>query len=503
MDRRATDDYGIPLSALMAKAGQAVFEEIQRLLPDGGRITFLCGKGNNGGDGFVAAKLAHENGYHADCLATCEDSDLSGEPRDQMLAAKEAGVPIHFASEPRYRRRTDCLGSRDLIVDAMLGTGAGGEIRGPILDAIQSINRSGTPVLAVDVPSGIHCDTGEELGESIWALKTVTFGLPKPFLFQGTGLEHAGHWDIADIGFPTDLLLEPSNAQLLEIEWVANMIPERLRASHKGDNGHVLIVAGSPTMPGAAVMAAKSALRSGAGLVTVASDAYVCQIVAGQVSECIFLPLPRIGASTAEILLEQESRFDSALIGPGLSQDDSVLEFLASLWKDWKLTTVLDADALNAVAKGVPLPNAECVLTPHPGEMGRLLEASIAEIQSDRFATVKEAVNKLQKCVLLKGHHSIVGEQGQPLAVNRTGNPGMASGGMGDILGGLIATLLAQSVPTYHAAAAGMYWHGLAGDVCAQEIGPIGYSAMDVANALPKARAKIVSSCNYESYSSS
>lgn len=503
MDRRATDDYGIPVSDLMAKAGQAVFEEIQRLLPDGGRITFLCGKGNNGGDGFVAAKLAHEASYHVDCLAACEDSDLKGDPRAQMEAARNAGVAIHFVSEPRYRRRTDCLGSRDLVVDAMLGTGAGGEVRGPILDAIQAINKSGTPVLAVDVPSGIHCDTGEELGESIWALKTVTLALPKPFLFQGTGLEHAGHWDVADIGFPEDLLLEPSDAQLLDIEWVANMIPERLRASHKGDNGHVLIVAGSPSMPGAAVLAAKAAIRGGAGLVTVASDPYVCQIVAHHVPECIFLPLPQIGTSTAEILLEQESRFDSTLFGPGLSQGDSVLDFLASLWKDWQLTSVIDADALNAVSKGVSLPNSECVLTPHPGEMSRLLEASIAEIQSDRFATVHQAVEKLKKCVLLKGSHSIVGEQDQPLAVNRTGNPGMASGGMGDVLGGLIATLLAQSVPTYHAAASGMYWHGLAGDICAQEIGPIGYSAMDVANALPKARAKIVSSCNYESYSSS
>lgn len=250
-------------------------------------------------------------------------------------------------------------------------------------------------------------------------------------------------------------------------------------------------------------MAAKSALRGGAGLVTVASTPYVCQIVASQVPECIFLPIPEIGPGAVEFLLENESRFDAALIGPGLTQSDTTLELLATLWKDWKLPSVIDADALNAVAKGVALPKTDCVLTPHPGEMSRLLHASIAEIQADRFATVRDAVEKLDACVLLKGMYSIVGEQGQPMAVNRTGNPGMASGGMGDILGGLIATLLAQSVPTYHAASCGMYWHGLAGDICAEEIGPIGYSAMDVANALPKARAKIVSSCNYESYSSS
>ncbi len=501
MDHRAAEEHGIPVSQLMAQAGAAIFAEIQALLPKGGRVAVLCGKGNNGGDGLVAARLAQGAGYPVQCLVASEEASLSGEPRSQLDQAQKARVPVLFANDPAYSAHLQNLPTCDLVVDALLGTGAAGEIGGIILQAIQAINRSGAPVLAVDVPSGIQCDTGEELGESVWATKTITFGLPKPFLFQGTGLEHSGEWSVADIGFPEDLLQEATGVQLLDIEWTANVIPARLRASHKGDNGHVLIVAGSQSMPGAAVMAARSALRSGAGLVTVAAIPYVCQIVASHIPECIFLPLPDQAGTAAELLLENEDRFDAALIGPGLSQSDSVQTFLQNLWQNWQTPCVVDADALNAVASGVSLPQTDCVLTPHPGEMGRLLQASVAEVQSDRFATVQQAVGQFQQCVLLKGLYSIVGEDDRPLAVNSTGNAGMATGGMGDVLGGVIATLLAQSIPAYHAAAAGMFWHGLAGDLCAQEIAPVGYSAMDVANALPQARAKIVSSCNYESYS--
>ncbi|MBC8066357.1 MAG: NAD(P)H-hydrate dehydratase [Chlorobia bacterium] len=507
MDRRSSEELGIPIRMLMERAGLAVFNEIRELLPEGARITFLCGKGNNGGDGFVAARLSHLNGFHVDCLVAFDEAELGQEPRDQMVAAKEVGVPIFFANDKGYRRRIECLGCRDLAVDALLGTGAKGEVRGPVVQAIQAINRSGTPVLSIDVPSGIDCDTGEELGESVWAAKTVTLGLPKPFLFQGTGLEHCGVWSVADLGFPASLLREPTDARLVDCEWVASMVPERLKSSHKGDNGHVLIVAGSQKMPGAAVMAARSAIRSGAGLVTVASIPAVCQIVASHVPECIFLPLPElrgeVDRGAADVIEESVERYDAALFGPGLTHSDQLLGFLGEVWANWKLPSLIDADALNAVALGVPLPSSECVLTPHPGEMSRLLEASVAEIQADRFATVRQAIEKFGRCILLKGPHTIVGEQGNPMAVNSSGNPGLASGGMGDVLGGLISTLLAQSVPAYYAASSGMYWHGLAGDFCAKEIGPVGYSAIDVANALPKARAKIVASCNYESCCSS
>ena len=495
IDRRATEEFGLPANVLMERAGLAVFEAIQELLPEGGRITVLCGKGNNGGDGFVVGRVARDHGFHVECLAACEEAELSGPAREQMVVARALGLQPIFFDDARWRRRIDSLGGRDLLVDALLGTGAKCNVKGPIKEAIQAINRSGVPVVAVDVPSGIHADTGEELGESVWALRTVTMGLPKPYLFEGIGLEHSGHWTVAEIGYPGVLLGTPTHARLLDEDWVGQLLPERLRASHKGDNGHVLIVAGSRRMRGAAILCARAALRAGAGLVTVAGIDVVCDAVSAQLPEALLMPLPEldgaISPEAAEAILEIQPRVGSAVFGPGMTHGDGVKRLLAAVWKEWTKPCVLDADALNALSLGVAPPAAERVLTPHPGEMGRLVESSIAEVQHDRFRTVQLAVQKTRACVLLKGPYSVVGEPGQPMLVNGTGNPGLASGGMGDVLSGVIATLMAQDLPGYYAAACGMYWHGVAADDCADAIGTIGYRASDVADALPGARARI------------
>lgn len=500
IDSRASEEFGIPAKVLMERAGLAVFDAVRELLPHGGKIGVFCGKGNNGGDGFVVARLAKESGFRVECLVAAEEQDLTPHAAEQMRIARMQGVdPIYF-SDPRWQRRAGSLCCLDLIVDALLGTGAKCEVKGAIKEAIQAINKSGVPVVAVDVPSGISCDTGEELGESIWAMRTVTFGLPKPFLFEGLGLEHSGQWTVSEIGYPNVLLREPTEARVIDREWVANLLPERLRSSHKGENGNILIVAGSRAMRGAASLAAHAAIRSGGGLVTVAGVPDVCTAVAANVPEAILLPLPErngvIAPEAASILLQNSSKHHAALFGPGLTQDPAILEFLDKVWREWTKPCVIDADALNAVSHGIRLPSAECVLTPHPGEMSRLLHLSIAEIQSDRFRTVRHAVDRYQQCVLLKGPYSIVGEPGQPMMVNQTGNPGMASGGMGDVLGGIVTTLLAQDLPGYYAASCGMYWHGAAADLCAMELGPIGYSASQVADHLPKARCRIITTCD-------
>lgn len=499
LDQAAMTEYGVPAVVLMERAGLAVFEVVQELLPESGRVTVMCGKGNNGGDGLVVSRLATEHGFHVECLVACREGELSSDARTQLAIARAQGVQPVFHDDARWIRKADCLGCRDLVVDALLGTGACGELHGSILEAIRIINRSGVPVVSVDVPSGICTDTGGDLGESVWALRTVTFGFPKPFLFQGLGLEHAGYWTVADIGYPSALLTQPTDARLVSPDWVQSLLPERLRASHKGENGHILIVAGSRRMPGAASLAARSALRSGAGLVTVAGVEEVCRAVAANVPEAILLPLAEadgvIHPDAAMTLLDRQHSFHAALFGPGLTHEAAVKDFLSRVWAQWETPSVIDADALNSVSQGVPLPEIECVLTPHPGEMSRLLESSTAEIQSDRFRTVHQAVEKFNKTILLKGPYSIIGDVEQPLMVNCTGNPGMASGGMGDVLGGVIATLLSQELPPYCAATCAAYWHGLAGDLCASEIAPIGYMASDVANALPKARAKLTSSC--------
>jgi len=499
IDQRASEEFGIPAKVLMERAGLAVFDAVRELLPDSGRITVFCGKGNNGGDGFVVARLAKDHGYQVECLVAAEPDDLSKDAAGQYAVAKAQGVEAVFVSDARWLRKTECVGCRDLIVDALLGTGARAEVRGPVKTAIQAINRSGVPVVAVDVPSGIRSDTGEELGESVWALRTVTMGLPKPFLFQGIGLEHSGHWTVANIGYPSTLLNEPTESRLVDNDWVANLLPERMRSSHKGDSGSVLIVAGSAHLRGAATLCASAALRSGAGLVTVAAIPEVCDAVAANVPEAMFLPLPTengvVSPEGAHLVLEFGQRVNSAVFGPGLSHEPAVLDFLRQTWSSWDKPCVIDADALTAVSQGVLLPNAECVLTPHPGEMSRLLKLTVAELQSDRFHTVEQAVNRFNQCVLLKGPYTQVGEAGQPIMVNHSGNPGMATGGMGDVLSGVIATLLAQDLPAYYAACCGMYWHGTAADLCADEIGSIGFSALDVTRTLPRARTKIVATC--------
>jgi ADP-dependent NAD(P)H-hydrate dehydratase / NAD(P)H-hydrate epimerase len=501
IDRRSTDEFGIPPRVLMERAASAVLEAVQAMQPSG-RVTVLCGRGNNGGDGLAFARLAHERGYAVDAVVAAERGRLGELAAEQLEAATARGVPVMFEGHERWGRKLECLASRDLLVDALLGIGATGEVAGAVREVIAAINRSGVPVVSVDVPSGIEADTGEELGESVWARRTVTFGLPKRFLFQGIGLEHSGDWSVADIGFPHELLSEPTDAMLVGREWAVSMLPERLRSGHKGDSGSVLVVAGSERMPGAATLCALGALRAGAGLVTVASVPAVCRTVAALLPEVLLLPLAEedgaVSPDAAETLLGMRERFDAAAFGPGLTHSPPVKEFFRRLWPEWDLPCVVDADALNAVAEKVALPRAPFVLTPHPGEMGRLLRASVAEIQSDRFRHVRQAASRFGRCCLLKGPFTLVAETGQPTAVNSTGNPGMATGGMGDVLTGVVAALLGQDLPPYHAAACGAYWHGAAADLCAAEIGGIGYTARDVANALPPARVNMMSSCYNE-----
>lgn len=499
IDQRASEEFGIAAKCLMERAGQAVFEAVKEFVPTGSHVAVFCGKGNNGGDGFVVARIARDHGYFVECVVAAPEAELKGLAAEQLRIAKEQGVCMTFSDSEKWSKKLDCVAHRDLLVDALLGTGAKSEVQGPVREAIQAINRSGVPVISIDVPSGIECDTGQELGESVWACRTVTMGQPKPCFFQGIGLEHSGYWNVADIGYPDELLAEPTGAKLIESEWVGCMLPERLRASHKRENGSLLIVAGSRSMPGAATLVASAALRSGAGLVTVASIPTVCDRVANHLPEVLLLPLPEregvIAPEAASIVLGRQASYTGAAFGPGMTSDAPVIEFFEGLWPNWTKPCVIDADALNCLAKGIALPKADCVLTPHAGEMSRLLKLSVAEIQADRFQTVRQAAERFRCVVLLKGPFTVIAEIEQPIVVNATGNPGMASGGMGDTLTGIIATLLAEDLPAYCSAASGVHWHGLAADLCACNIGPIGYTAVDVSNSLPSARVKIVSSC--------
>lgn len=497
---RVAAERGIDAVTLIGRAGNAVHRAVCELLPDGGSVVFVCGKGHNGADGLAAALDSKRKGFDVAVILACTPCDLGDAPQQFFKRVLEAGIDLTALGASEYDSALENVGRFDLIVDALLGTGLAGEAQGPTRHAIEAINRSGVPVLSVDIPSGISADTGEEMGESVWALKTITFGLPKLGLFQGVGAEHAGYWDLDTIGLPEDLLSAPTGVRLTSESFVSQCLPERLRAGHKGEHGFVLIVAGSQNMPGAAVLAARAALRAGAGMVAVASIASVLQTVANHLPEAVLIHLPEqfgaISPEAASTLLKQQGRVDAAVFGPGLTSGQSAMNLLGEVWRDWEVPCVVDADGLNVAAMGIPLPAGPVVLTPHAGEAGRLLQLSSAEVQANRFKAVRQIVDRYGKTALLKGAYSLIASHERPIQVNPTGNAGMGTGGMGDVLSGVLGSLLACDLPTHCASACAAYWHGLAGDLRQAEFGEPGFTASEVADYLPLARAKITASCD-------
>jgi ADP-dependent NAD(P)H-hydrate dehydratase / NAD(P)H-hydrate epimerase len=497
MDRLA-QEAGVSVEQLMHEAGRALAACVLEEFPGAVHVAVVCGRGNNGGDGLVAARLLREHQREVRVLVAAYEHELTEHPRRELASLREPGVTPVFFGGAQWHTALEGLGRADVIVDAILGTGTRGAPEGVVADAIEAINQARRPVVAADIPSGILCDTGEAPGVAVRAVRTVTFGLPKPFLFQGEGLERSGDWTAAPIGFPEALLDAPRGAALAEVEDVARLLPVRTAGAHKGSEGHVLVAAGHRRMPGAAVLSAYAALRAGAGLVTIASTEEVCRMVAVHIPEAVLMPLPDeggcLGRDASEILSRELARFDAAVFGPGLSTDPPARAFLERVWKDWKGPCVVDADALNLVAKGAALPSAPCLLTPHPGEAGRLLGSPPDEVQRDRFAAVRAVRDRFGQTALLKGAATLVLGEG-PVRVNPTGHAAMAAPGVGDVLCGVLASLLAKKLSPEHAATAGAYWHGLAGELAAQRIGPAGLLASEVADALPGARATIWATC--------
>ncbi len=500
VDVRTVQETSLSTQDLIHRAGCCLLRTLREMATPESRITIFCGKGNNGADGLILGKLALEAGFMVECLLVYPEHELGLDCRESLEIARRAGVKVTPMQSPQGKALAECAGCSSVVVDAILGTGARGAVEGATLEGIEAINKSGAPVLCVDVPSGIITDTGEDCTASVWATKTVVMGQPKPYLFQGLGMTHAGEWSVADIGYPCDLTRIPRDARLMDRSWISGILPDRSKGNHKTENGRLLIVAGSHTMPGAAVLAAKGALRSGAGVVTVAGVPTVCQAIAAHLPEVILMPLPTLengecDPDAADLIFAAQSRFDAALFGPGLASGPATSTMLSRLWADWQIPCTIDAAALNVVAGGASLPNVPCALTPHPGELGRLLNRTTAEVNSFRFGSVQEAVRKFGKTCLIKGPHTIIGAPQEPLNVNPTGNPGMATAGMGDVLAGIVASLMGQQLPPYYATSVAVYWHGLAADMVAAESGAIGMRASDVATILPRARAKITATC--------
>ena len=515
IDQDTIEGIGIPGIVLMETAGSAIVRAIERHYPTCQRIGIFAGKGNNGGDGIVIARqLAHAGRDVRLFLVSPEDS-FTGEAHTNLQIAKRLGLRIAetltdgaLGSDFFAERSTSLTHTArcELLVDAILGTGLRGAVRDPIATIINAINRLPIPILSVDLPSGLDADTGHPLGTCIQADRTVTIGLPKRGLLMHPGAELTGKLEVADIGFPEQVV----NAQDIKVNrttaaQAAQWIPRRPPSSHKGSYGRVLVVAGSTGMTGAAALASEAALRAGAGLVTLAIPKHLNPILEGLLPEVMTLPLAKtdtgsLAASATSTILEFAEKTKSILaIGPGLSQHPETVSLVHQLIRENResglaLRMVIDADGLNALAqakKSLSLLNGEAVLTPHPGEMARLTNTAVPILEKDRISTAQQFASEHGVTLVFKGAPTVTSDPNGNLWVNSTGNPGMATGGMGDVLTGVISGLMAQGIPSESAATLGVYLHGLAGDIAAERSGMHGLIASDVLKAVPEAIASL------------
>lgn len=469
-----------------------------------GEIIVLCGKGNNGGDGLVIARYLHLWGLPVTVFVLSESDassktvDIFAKATDEFKANKRIleslGVVPQVATGSTLYNLS--LKYASVIVDALFGTGLVRPVDGIFKDAIEAINESGKSVLSVDVPSGIHSDTGQVMGVAVRATRTVTFGALKPGLFCHPAHELAGEIKVVDIGLPLARRLDFDH-RLTTVNCVAHDLPERESNSHKGTFGRLLTIAGSFGMAGAGKLTAESALRNGVGLSILASPRSIAASLPP--SEVIYKGVAesKNGSFTPKSIegLRQEMKRSSAIaLGPGLSMDEETVDFVHQLLCEIDKPCVIDADALNAIAAKpeylTQSSNPSFVLTPHPKELSRLLGISTSEIQADRVAAAKAASAKFDCVVVLKGALSVIASP-RKCFINPTGNSGMATAGAGDVLTGIIGALLAQGLTTTAAAVAGVYIHGRAGDLATQELGPAGVIAGDIARKIPEALKSI------------
>lgn len=499
LDRLAMDQLGIPGVVLMENAGLQVVKLIGDLLGSikGKRVTIFAGKGNNGGDGFVIARHLLNMGAEVKVMLFGEPAEVSGDARINLDILGKMGqkvLPINNNNSINIVKLA--MVYTDLIVDAIFGTGFKGSVDEHVGKIIQIINESGKPVVAVDIPSGLEANTGKVNGPCIRAQHTVTFALPKIGLVLHPGKEYTGQLHVADISIPSFLIQEQKlNSLLITKEVVADLLPKRHPEGHKGDYGRVLVIGGSEGLTGAVALTSMAALRAGAGLVTLAVPKSLHGIMEVKLTEVMTKPLPEterksISRDALEDALALAETMDVVALGPGMSTDPAATGFVTDLVPRLTRPTVIDADGLNAMVGNLDILKdckAGLVLTPHPGEMARLMGMEVEEVQGNRIEVAKEFATKYKVTLVLKGACSLVaGSQGE-LFVNQRGNPGMATGGTGDILTGIISGLLGQGLSPLEAAVAGVYLHGCAGDLAAFSYGEASLVAGDILNQLPEA----------------
>ncbi len=499
LDRRTAAEFGIPSLLLMEHAGTEAVRELAAAFPAlaRSRVVVLCGRGNNGGDGFVMTRRLLDRGVQVEAFLLASRDEVKGDARTNLEILEKLGAGVREIQDPA---QLPLLGERletaDVLVDALLGTGTRGAVRGLLAQVIELVNAAGRPVVAVDIPSGLAADQVEIPGPAVRAALTVTFGLPKRCLLLYPAAACAGSVRIVDIGIPSRLRRDAAfRLHLLEAEDAAAAFPVRDPAAHKGTFGHALVIAGSVGKTGAAALCGLAAQRVGAGLVTVAVPRSLHDILEVKLTEVMTVPLPETEERTvAREALEPLGRLvegkSAVALGPGLGTHPSTRQLVREFLATCRVPVVLDADGLNALA-GEPdflrCAAGPLVLTPHPGELSRLLDVPREEILADRVKVAQDVATRLRVTLILKLARTIVADAAGGATINPTGNPGMASGGTGDVLTGLIAGLLAQGREPTLAARAGAYLHGLAGDLAARVLGEEPLLAGDLLERVPEA----------------
>ncbi|MBU1219470.1 NAD(P)H-hydrate dehydratase [Myxococcota bacterium] len=493
LDNHAINNLGIPGCVLMELAGSAAARAImERWTVEGRSFIVVCGRGNNGGDGFVVARHLQNHHAHVSIVTLAGESQLAGDALTNYRITRKMNIPvIEMDSSSDIMYLEDLFNDADFIVDAIFGTGLDRDVNGISREVISMINAVSAIRIAIDIPSGLNANTGSPMGICVNADLTVTFGYAKIGHFTSPGFENCGEIVVADISIPP-VSHGDATVFVTTDTWVLSSLPRRTRRGHKGNFGHSVIIAGSRGKLGAAIMAGRSAVTMGSGLVTLVSHADVLDILMGRITEemCRSLCFDPQDPAFDDLMDFISGDMRAVAFGPGLGTTDEVSTLLDRILHTIKGPVIIDADGLTCIARRPEiLENATCevILTPHPGEMARLCGKTVKEIENSRHTTAVEYARKHNVNILLKGARTVIVSSKGRIAINPTGNPGMATGGSGDILTGFITALCAQGCTPFEAMCIGAFLHGRAGDIAARECGEISLKASDIIDNLPDA----------------
>ncbi len=504
LDRAAIEDYGIPGIVLMENASRGVYEiinhEIGKLA--GKKSLVVCGKGNNGGDGFAVARHLLNAGVSVVAVLVGKPAEVKGDAATNLAICNKLKIPVYSINDTRRLSMLRKLVlNADFIVDALLGTGVSGPVKPLFLKVMQIVNKCDCPVFAVDVPSGVQADDGRVFNGAVNADHTITFGAPKVGLFAYPGAGYSGHVYIVDIGIPAKLTAQAGgNVSLTTKAYVGGHVKDRPADAHKGDCGRLLIIGGSRGMSGAPYLSGSAALRTGAGLVYTAVPKNLLTVIERKLTEGITLPQEedshgRFSFSCAGELLKKARSVDAVVLGPGIGVSDDIFELVSKMLLEAKVPMLIDADALNCVARAPELLNAAgapVVITPHPGEMARLCGSKTDAVQSARIDTAAGFAEKHNVTVVLKGAGTVIASPDGKIMINPTGNPGMATAGSGDVLSGICGALLAEGLEPFAAASCAAFLHGAAGDCAVEKMTRRSLTASDIVKYIPDALEGVI-----------